>query len=257
MTTNFGAAAADYAKYRAGFPSSIFDRLAKYGIGEPGQFIVDLGTGTGTLARGFAGRGCRVYGIDPDERLLEQARQLDQKAGVSVKYRKARAEATGLSSQSVDVITAGQCWHWFDRAVAAQEAVRVLKPGGLVVIAHFDWLPRQGNLVEATEKLIEFHNPHWKLGGGTGIYPQWQLDLSEAGFKKIDTFFYDVDIPYTPESWRGRIRASAGVGASLDPKQVRIFDSDLVKLLRTKFPDDILKVPHRVFAIVARNGHNN
>ena len=84
--TNFGAAASDYGKFRAGFPDSIFDRLAAFGIGAKPQTIVDLGTGTGTLARGFALRGCHVIGVDPDERMLSQARELDLQHSVSVTY---------------------------------------------------------------------------------------------------------------------------------------------------------------------------
>jgi len=52
--TNFGKAAEDYGTFRVGFPESIFDRLAEFNVGTPDDTVVDLGTGTGTLARGFA-----------------------------------------------------------------------------------------------------------------------------------------------------------------------------------------------------------
>ncbi|MEM8709038.1 MAG: methyltransferase domain-containing protein, partial [Actinomycetota bacterium] len=63
--TGFGNAAADYATHRAGFPDELFDRLAPHGIGRSGQRVVDLGTGTGTVARQLARRGCSVIGVDP------------------------------------------------------------------------------------------------------------------------------------------------------------------------------------------------
>ena len=84
MSTNFGAAAADYAKFRAGFPESFFDRLSNLGLCTPGTTVVDVGTGTGTLARGFAARGATVIGIDPDERLTAEARRLDEAASVKI-----------------------------------------------------------------------------------------------------------------------------------------------------------------------------
>ena len=251
MKPDFGATADDYRRHRAGFPESMFERLAQHGIGVPGQSVVDLGTGTGTLARGFARRGCRAIGIDPSEPLLRQAREIDAEAGVEIAYRLARAEATGLPAATADVVAAGQCWHWFDRPVAAREAVRVLRPNGRIVIAHFDWIPLAGNVVRATEELIEAHNPAWKLGGGLGIHPRWFRDLGEAGFQDIESFSYDVSAPYTAEAWRGRIRASAGVGATLAPEQVAAFDRELAALLAERFPGETLGVPHRVFAVFA------
>lgn len=249
---DFGLTATDYATHRAGFPASFFERLTAWKLGLPKQKIVDLGTGTGTLARGFAQRGCQVVGIDPAAAMIEAAQKADQVAGVEVSYRVARAEKTGLPDASSDVVIAGQCWHWFDRVAAAQEANRILHPDGMIVIAHFDWIPLNGNVVEATEALIMAHNPAWDMGGGMGLYPQWLRNLGEAGFHEIETFSYDVMVPYTHESWRGRIRASAGVGASLSPEEVAIFDRELAELLRERFPEPVLGVHHRVSAVLGR-----
>ncbi len=74
MQIDFGKTAQDYGRYRAGFPPPLFERLATFGIGVPGQRILDLGTGTGTLARGFALRGCQVTGLDPSVPLTEEAK---------------------------------------------------------------------------------------------------------------------------------------------------------------------------------------
>ena len=247
---NFGNAAADYAAFRAGFPDSFFERLAPSGIGLPDQDVVDLGTGTGTVARGFARRGCRVVGLDPDARMLAAAQALDREQGLHVAYVEAKAEATGLANRSADVVVAGQCWHWFDRPRALGEVARLLRERGKLVIAHFDWLPLPGNVVEATERLIERYNPDWDLGGGLGLYPQWLPDLRDRGFRTVDVFFYDVNVPYTPVAWRGRLRASAGI-AALTAERAGEFDAALASVLAQRFPHDGLAVSHRVFAIVA------
>jgi SAM-dependent methyltransferase/ribosomal protein S18 acetylase RimI-like enzyme len=249
---DFGRTATDYARHRVGFPSSLFERLSAFGIGNAGQQVVDEGTGTGSLARGFARRGCRVIGIDPAAAMMEEAQRLDRQEQLTIEYRLATAEETGLPDASCDVVSAGQCWHWFDRRRAAAEAARILRVGGSIVIAHFDWLPLGGNVVQATEQLIESYNRAWKLGGGLGLHPQWLRDLGEAGFGALETFSYDVSVRYTHEGWRGRIRASAGVAGSLPDEKVRAFDDELARVLVDRYPREPLEVPHRVFAVVAR-----
>ncbi len=161
MNINFGPTAHDYAKHRAGFPDSFFDRVFQAGMLRSGDFLVDLGTGTGTLARGFALRGCKVIGLDISALMLEQADLMSRLAGLSIELREAKAENTGLPDSTFDVISAGQCWHWFDSLRAAQEVKRILKPNGRVLIAHFDWLPLTNDVVDITEKLVRKFNPNW------------------------------------------------------------------------------------------------
>jgi 2-polyprenyl-3-methyl-5-hydroxy-6-metoxy-1,4-benzoquinol methylase len=79
---DFGRTAPDYARHRAGFPEAFFERLLEARIVRPGLRLLDLGTGTGTLARGFAKRGLEVTGLDIAPALLETAEELDREAGV-------------------------------------------------------------------------------------------------------------------------------------------------------------------------------
>jgi SAM-dependent methyltransferase len=266
MDVNFGLTADDYTKHRAGFPDTFFERVFADGYVKAGDTLLDIGTGTGTLARGFAMRGCHVTGTDYSAQMVERAKEMRKQQGLDVVFRVAPAEETGFPDSTFDIVTAGQCWHWFDRPRAADEVKRILKPGGTVIIAHFDWIPITGNVVDLTEKLINKHNPNWKYGGGTGMYPEWLRDLGETGFENIVTFSFDVDAPYTADAWRGRIRASAGVGASLSPEAVSRFDSQLKLLLEEKFQvqagnarvepgrnEAVLPIPHRIFAVIAHN----
>lgn len=248
---DFGKTAADYALHRAGFPERFFDRLALQGIGRPGQAVVDVGTGTGTLARGLARRGVAVIGVDPSAAMLGQARELAAAEGLTIDFREGHAEALPLADGAVDVVTAGQCWHWFDRPRAAAEARRVLRHDGRVVLAHFDWIPQAGSVVEATEALVQAHNPAWRLAGGAGLYPAWLADLSGAGFFDLETASFDVAVTYSHEAWRGRIRASAGVAASLPPDAVARFDAAHAAMLAVRFPDPV-EAPHRVWWVTGR-----
>jgi SAM-dependent methyltransferase len=249
---DFGCTADDYARHRAGFPVDLLDRLEAMGLLEGRERIVDLGAGTGSLGRLFAERGRRVTGVDISTELIDQARLLDREAGVEVRYVNAPAEATGLSSGAFDLVSAGQCWHWFDRPAATQEAKRLLADGGVVVIAHFDWLPLAGNLVAATEELILRYNPSWPFAGGAGVYPQWLTDLREGGFSDVETFSFDVLVPYSREAWIGRVRASAPIAGTLNADLVQRFSAELEAMLAERHPEDTLATPHRVWAAVGR-----
>lgn len=250
VEVEFDRTAADYARYRTGFPPELFTRLAGLGVGVAGQRIVDLGTGTGVLARAFASAGCTVTGLDVAGELLARARR--QSDGLPVTYAVAPAEDTGLPGGEWDVVSAAQCWHWFDGPRAAREARRLLRPGGAVVLCSRDYLVLPGNVCAASEELVLRYHPGWGMAGGHGMHGEWSIDLGAAGFTDVETFSFDVTVPFTHEAWRGRMRSSNGVGASLPDERVAAFDRDLADLLASRFPEAPLQVPHRIWALVAR-----
>ncbi len=93
--------------------------------------------------------------------------------------------------------------------------------------------------------------PQYKYGHNVGLYPEWFRDLKTAGYLHLESFSFDVDVPDTHESWRGRVRASAKVGGSLPKDKVALFDEAFARLLATRFPQAPLAIPHRVFAVFA------
>lgn len=249
---DFGKAAGDYAAYRKGFPDSFFQRLARRGLARAGWRALDLGTGTGTVARGLARLGLQTVGLDISGELLARARELDARAAVEVEYREGRAESVPLPDASLDLVTAGQCWHWFDGPAAMKECLRLLKPGGLLLIAHWSYLPAPGGPAQATEKLVLKLNPRWPLAGQDGRHEEWRAPMEAAGLRGARSFYYDEDSPYTHEEWRGRMRTCNGVLALKDPARIAEFDAKLAALLSKKFPAEPMLLPHRVFAIWGR-----
>jgi len=245
---DFDRTATDYARHRAGFPVSFFKRLLDEGFLTDADAVLDLGTGTGTVARGLARSGFDVTGVDPSPALLESARSLDKEAGVRVDYRLGTAEQTGLPSHAFDVVIAAQCWHWFEQEQALTEIERVVRPGSRLIIAFFDWLLDAGP-VDEMRKLRRKHNPAWQSGSWPlGFYPQKPGDLSFANWRSQKSFLYVEDIPYTHEAWRGRMRAYAGIGGSLPPAAVDAFDAEFADVLAQKFPDEPMMIPHKIWA---------
>ena len=248
----FGSLADDYALHRADFPVAGIERLAALGVGTSGQRLLDLGCGTGTLARQFAARGCTVTGADVDARMLAAARDLAAAADLQIEWLECRAEETGFPPGSFDVITAAQCWHWFDGEAAASEVRRLLVIGGRVGVCGFDWLPLPDTVSGVTEALIETHNPSWKLGGIRDPGPSVRRQLGDAGLEVLETFTFDVDVPYAVDSWHRRIGASAAI-LDLSAEAAAAFDAQLREVLAEQFPGDYLIAPHRVWASVARS----
>jgi len=242
---DWSKAAADYARFRPGPPPSFYARLAAFGTGLPGQRILDLGTGTGVLARTFARQGAVVAGIDVADGQLAMARALAEQEGLAVDFRQASAEATPFADGAFDRITANQCWSYFDKAKAIPEARRLLAPGGMLVITHFSWLTHNDRIGRASEDLIYKHNPRFDTGRWSGeIRSMPQL---AEGVRTCGLFWYDEPIEFTRETWRGRIRANRGVGASLGPEAVAAFDAEHDEMLR-RIGAEAFTVPHRLDA---------
>jgi SAM-dependent methyltransferase len=248
---DFGRTAAEYGQWRQGFPPEFFRRLDSLDIARAGQRILDIGTGTGLLARAFAQRGAVVTGLDPSPAMLDEARRLDAVAGLTIDYVQTSAEATGLPGGMFDVVSAATCWHWFDRPRAAAEARRLLKPDGKLLIAALDWHFTPGNVPDVTWDVVMRHNPVESGEWGTFAYPRWTPDLTGAGFDAWEVFAFTTTLAYTLEAWIGRVRASARVGPVMDAATLQRFEAELRDVLRSRFQQDKLDVDHRVFALIA------
>jgi SAM-dependent methyltransferase len=132
-TSRFSDRVENYVRYRPGYPCDVL-RVLENACGiAPDHVIADIASGTGIWSRMLLENGNLVFGVEPNaemrqagERLLAGFPKFTSVAGT--------AEATTLPDKSVDFVTAAQAAHWFDRERARREFVRVLKPGGRLVL---------------------------------------------------------------------------------------------------------------------------
>jgi SAM-dependent methyltransferase len=253
-SVDFGRRSQDYLTHRPGFPSTFFDRIARH-IELAGATALDVGTGPGLVAFELAKRGADVVGVDISPQQIAAARDGANALGLGdrARFLVGQAEATRQESDRFDLVTAGQCWIWFDEPRAIQEIKRVLKPGGLLVVAHFSYLSRHSPVAQATEELVLEFNPTWKMANDSGVYPE-QIDaLVHGGFDLVEQFCYHHEQAFTHEAWRGRIRTCNGVGSGTLPEvEVARFDANLARLLAERFPGEPLWIPHAVWATIVR-----
>jgi len=141
-TLRFTSRVDNYVRYRPGYPREIISTLsAECGL-TPQSVVADIGCGPGNLARLFLENGNTVIGVEPNGPMREAGRRELAQMGSCFVLIDARAEDTGLAPASVDLIVAGQAFHWFDAERARAEFQRILRKGGWCA---FIWNEHRGN----------------------------------------------------------------------------------------------------------------
>lgn len=234
---DFGRTSDDYGKYRDLYPESFYAKILEQGLCIEGQDVLDLGTGTGVLPRNLYRFGAHFIGTDISEPQIEQARKLSAERNMDIDYVVTSAEDIDFPENSFDVITACQCFMYFNTDILVPKMVRMLKQGGRFAELFLAWLPGEDEIARASEELVLKYNPGW-----TGArYPRSEVripDWSKADFEVQARINYDTPVHFTREAWAGRIRACRGIGASLPEDQIQAFDKEHLELLAKIAPPE-------------------
>jgi SAM-dependent methyltransferase len=132
-TQRFSSRVENYIKYRPGYPPAILSLLKeKCGLACTAT-VADVGSGTGILTELFLRNGNPVFAVEPNRDMREAAERLLGRYPNFTSI-SGTAEATSLKDKSVNILAAGQAFHWFDREPSRREFVRIFQPGGWVVL---------------------------------------------------------------------------------------------------------------------------
>jgi len=129
----FSSRVENYIKYRPSYPLEIIDFLKEKNILTDDTVIADIGSGTGILTRIFLDNGNQVYGVEPNKDMREAAEKFLQEYK-NFSSLEGSAESTGLEENCIDLIIAGQAFHWFDVEQAKREFKRIIKPNGNIAL---------------------------------------------------------------------------------------------------------------------------
>jgi len=233
---NWGRTSKDYAKYRDIYPKEFYQKIADLGLCIKGQKVLDLGTGTGVLPRNMYHFGASFVGADISNNQIEEAKKLSQESGMEIEYIVSAAENIDFPDDSFDVVTACQCFIYFDLEVVLSKIYKLLKNKGHFCVLWMAWLPDEDKIASASENLVLKYNPTWTGAGmkrSKQEIPEWSNELFEVSNSKI----YDLNIPFTRESWHGRIKSCRGIGASsLSDDMIAEFEREHKRMLN-KLPE--------------------
>lgn len=195
----------DYAKYRPGYPAQIVDLLKTECGLTSASIVADIGSGTGKLSEILLANGNVVIGVEPNAAMREVAEKIFQEQPL-FRSVDGSAEATTLPDASVDLIVAGQAFHWFDPVKTRTEWIRILKPGGWAVLV---WNDRQLQttpfLSDYEQMLVKFGTDYSEVRHDKATPAIEQFFAGDRfvmkGFPNTQTFDFD--------GLRGRVRSSS------------------------------------------------
>ncbi len=167
----------NYIKYRPHYPDQIIKFLTDQGFLSNQSVVADIGSGTGILSELFLKNANKVFAVEPNKEMREGAEKVfaNNKNFISVD---ATAETTTLPDKNIDIIIAGQAFHWFDQEKSKIEFKRILKVTGVVVLI---WNDRR---VDSTPFLIEYENLLKKYGTD-----YLKVNHKNIGIEQLNDFF--------------------------------------------------------------------
>ena len=236
---DWGKTSVDYARYRDIYPEEFYEKIRQRNLCIRGQRVLDLGTGTGVIPRNMYQDGAKWIGTDISKEQIEQAMRLSK--GMDIEYVACSAEDLEFMDGSFDVITACQCFWYFNHETIMPKLERFLKKDGRILVLYMAWLPFEDKIAGESEKLVLKYSPNWS-GAFETMHP---IEISKCYEEKFELVYheeYKLNVRFTRESWNGRMKACRGVGASLTPEEIEKWEKEHIKLLEEIAPEqfDIL-----------------
>jgi len=204
-TQRFSSRVGNYVRYRPGYPSALIDLLRKECGLNSSATVADVASGTGIFTRMLLENGNRVFGVEPNAEMRQAGEEFlrvyPQFASVE-----GTAEATTLPDRSVDLVTAAQAAHWFDRERARLEFVRICLSGGWTVLIWNERRTESTLFLREYEQLLLSYGTDYQDVRHERTTQEIEAFFAPSGFQ-LRTFNYVQQFDY--EALEGRLLSSS------------------------------------------------
>ncbi len=195
-----------YIKFRPDYPSEVLTFLKEKGFFKKDSVIADIGSGTGISSELFLKDGNVVYGVEPNKEMRDAAERL-MKGQATFCSTNGTAEHTQLATGSIDLVVAGQAFHWFDKEKCKEEFKRILKKDGAVLLMWNDRRTDTSQFLQAYEDFIKMFATDYLQVNHKNIDEKIFDDFFGEGHYKMELFlnYQHFDL----EGLKGRILSSS------------------------------------------------
>jgi SAM-dependent methyltransferase len=235
---SFDTAAADYERYRAGYPDQVVELVVAAAQVGPGSRVLEIGCGTGQLSVPLARRGAALIAVELGQNLAAIARRnLDDFPAARVDV--GAFEDWPLPTDPFDAVVSASALHWIDPAVRFSKVARALKPGGTMVIVHVHHV-RGGTpgFFPDTQPIYV----RWGLSDDPFFEPSAPEDApvmypeldEQPEFGRVQRHRFEIPRQHTSDSYVGWLKTDSLV-LSLEPQSRRRFLSDIEALITARY----------------------
>ncbi len=240
-TARFTGRADHYARHRPLYPAALLETLIAEARLQPQDVVADVGAGTGILSEILLRHGNTVIAVEPNASMRAGLAPLQQ-AWPSLRVTGGAAEATQLPDASVDVVVAGQAFHWFDPVRTRHEFERILRPGGRIALV---WNARDKTstpFLRGYEAMLDRHATEYaRLKVGPIDLPVLEAFFAPRGFQARSFPHHTV---YDLAGLEGLLRSTSYAPQPGDPAHAPM-RAELGRLFAANAHDGAVKIHYQ------------
>jgi len=250
----FTSTVAFYEKYRLGYPQRLIARLVALMNLAPGDAVLDLGCGPGSLAIPFARAGMAVTAMDPEPSMLDAARAAA--SGLAINFVQAGSSELRQDMGPYRLATIGRAFHWMDRSATLAMLDHIVTQDGGVALLHDAHPPVAENdwfkvVARVSDRYGRAQAAHIKERGAGG-HRRYEPFLFASAFTRLDGLSVTIRQPITLEEIIGRAFSTSVCSQAALGARAASFEAELRAALREHSPDESFIEVAELVALLAR-----